>query len=310
MPNNYGDCVTSFLGAAEQDVLVIAPFMQAPTLANLLNNTRKSVNTKVVTRWRPTDILSHVSDLDVFELTESKAIPLFLQQDLHAKIFIADDQCLVGSANVTDTALGWRTPPNLELLVPARRSSPEIENFLEHLLATSIQATRDHKIYLQKLLQELSGNPNIPISSTIDYKSTMALLPFDWVPRTMNPEELYAVYLYDMKADVGRAALPNMRYELAQFDRIPGMSESAFQAWIASSILQTPIVAGVLAHIDSRGSIGEDDIAKLLGDMKIDLDTRNPRDVLQVLQRWLSYFLNTRFETTAETIRLRRSCLI
>jgi len=51
---------------------------------------------------------------------------LYIRQDLHAKFFAADDRCLVGSANVTSAALGWREPANLELLIPVKRTTAEV----------------------------------------------------------------------------------------------------------------------------------------------------------------------------------------
>ena len=75
-----------------------------------------------MTRWRLADLLAGVADLGVYDAAVAKGAHLYLRYDLHAKLFVADDRCLVGSANVTDTALGWRSPENLELLVTVLRS--------------------------------------------------------------------------------------------------------------------------------------------------------------------------------------------
>ena len=153
--NSCGDDIVSLLTKARRDVLIVAPFMRSSPLARLLQSIQESVNVLIVTRWRPADIVAGASDLGVFDLTEANSIPLLLRHDLHAKLFIADDHCLIGSANVTATALGWRAPSNLELLAPADRSSPKISTFLTELKAGSVPATRGHQVRLRDLVEQL-----------------------------------------------------------------------------------------------------------------------------------------------------------
>ena len=324
----WGDYLCSFFGGAKKDALIVAPFIRSSVLAKLLASVHETVQVTVVTRWRPVDIVTGASDLGVFDLTESNSVPLFLRNDLHAKLFAADDQCLVGSANVTATALGWRSPSNLELLVPILRSSSQVEAFLKELMTGSVRATKVHREHLQRLVEQLaSSGANMNLSATrraqsskaveqlassseldvheiADDKSSSGVLPPTWVPKTMNPEELYAVYTQGSEADIGTMILPGMLEELSNFGLVPGMSESQFKSWIASSILQTPLVVGVLNRIESKGSISETTLAELFTEIGVELDTYSPRDSLKILQRWLSFFLSSEYETTPESIKL------
>ena len=121
-----GDDLTSLLSSAERSALIVAPFIRTAALSRLLDSIPDVVETSVATRWRPADILAGASDLGVFDLTEDRSVPLLLRHDLHAKLFAADDRCLVGLANVTAAALGWRTPSNLELLTPCLEQPPAL----------------------------------------------------------------------------------------------------------------------------------------------------------------------------------------
>lgn len=206
----------------------------------------------VVTRWRPADLLAGASDLDVFDLAQSRSARLLLRHDLHAKLFAADDECLVGSANVTDTALGWRTPANLELLVPIARTAPSIIRFEDELLADAVPATAQDVQRLQDLIDRLASQASIVIAEIADDQTTPGLLAPDWVPRTMNPEELYLVYAGDGE-QVSRRALHAMRDEIAQLGVAPGMSEDDFRAWVAASITQTPLIRGITQRIEEHG---------------------------------------------------------
>ena len=298
-----GDDVTSLLSDAQDNALIVAPFIRAAALARLLDSVPHGVEISVVTRWRPADLLAGASDLDVFDITEALSIPLMLRHDLHAKLFAADDRCLVGSANVTDTALGWRTPSNLELLTSVSRTTPDIVEFEQTLLAGAVRATEEQRDRLRELVDRLSDQPAIVIPETADDETTPGLLLPSWVPRIMNPDELYFVYTGE-EHRVSRTAVAVMREELAQIGVAPGMGEADFRAWVAAAIAQTPLVGGVMERIDTDGAITEAALEELLDRIGIDVSAYSAHDGLQVLQRWLTHFLPNQYQTAQDSIKL------
>ena len=179
---NPGDVLTELLGSARRDVMAVAPFIRSAALERLLDAVPEGVKTTVVTRWRPLDILAGAGDLGVFDIAEARNIQLLLRHDLHAKLFVADERCLVGSANVTATALGWREPSNLELLATVSRQTAEIREFEATLFATSIPATvaeRDQMIALVDRLRDRLGPQAELLAAAEDVHS---LIPPTWVP--------------------------------------------------------------------------------------------------------------------------------
>ena len=296
-----GDDITSLLCGAQKSALIVAPFMRSEALSRLLDSIPVGTETTVITRWRPADLLAGASDLGVYDIAESKKIPLYLRHDLHAKFFAADDMCLIGSVNVTLTALGWRTPANLELLTPVARTVDHIVEFEEALLSGSVRATAEQRDRLEELLERLWGLPDV-ISSEIDDETTKGLLPPNWVPRTRNPEELYSVYCGN--CDVGRSALQMMQEDLKQIGAVPGMNEEEFRAWVAATINQTPLVGRVIQRIDREGQVTEAVLSDLLSKIGVDATEYRAREVLEVLERWLTYFLPTKYETARDSIKL------
>ena len=280
----FGDDVISLFRVAQRTVLIVAPFMRSGALTRLLDNIPDGTDIQVVTRWRPADLLSGASDLGVYDLAESRAAPLYLRHDLHAKFFAADDMCLIGSANVTDTALGWRSPANLELLVPIARTADYIVEFEAALFAGALR-----------------GLP-VLIPGREDDGSTMGLLPPSWVPRVRNPEDLYSVYRGE--GDVSRSALRTMQEELEKIGAVPGMSEETFRTWVAATIIQTPLVSRELQRIDKEGQVTEAALSDLLAEIGADDKEYRTRDVLEILKRWLTYFLPTQYETAQDSIKL------
>lgn len=303
----WGDILKSSFERARQSILVVAPFIRSSTLARLLEDVDPVVDVSIVTRWRPTDILAGASDLGVFDLCQERKISLHLRNDLHAKLFVIDSDCFIGSANVTDTALGWRQPANLELLIEATQPVFDRDDFVSSLLAGSVKATKAHFDHVSQLVERLSTKPAYVVTEIADDGSTPGLLPPTWVPRIMNPDELYSVYESGDAADVSRTALPGMTEELLQLGVAPGMTESEFRSWVASSISQTPLVENVLERISQVGYINEASMAELMTDIGVDVEACPPRDSLRTLQRWLTFFLQQSYETTPESIMLIRA---
>ncbi|MCY3624440.1 MAG: hypothetical protein OXH82_03895 [Candidatus Dadabacteria bacterium] len=204
--------------------------------------------------------------------------------------------CLIGSANVTLTALGWKTPANLELLTPVPRTVDQIVKFEGTLLAGAVRATEEQRNRLEGLLDKLRKLPSITP------ETNMGILPPNWVPRVRNPEELYSMYCGN--DDISRSAQQTMRNDLAQIGIVSGMDEEGFRAWVAATITQTPLVSRVIEHINEEGQMTEDTLSDLLIKIGVNVKEHKPRDVLKILERWFTYFLPTEYQTTQDSIKL------
>ena len=120
--------------------------------------------------------------------------------------------------------------------------------------------------------------------------------------RVRNPEDLYSVYRGE--GDVSRSALRTMQEELEKIGAVPGMSEETFRTWVAATIIQTPLVSRVLQRIDKEGQVTEAALSDLLAEIGADDKEYRTRDVLEILKRWLTYFLPTQYETAQDSIKL------
>ena len=298
-----GDAVTDLLGSTRRDAMVIAPFMRAVALDRLLGAVPEGVSTTVVTRWRPLDILSGASDLATLDVTEARNIRLLLRHDLHAKLFIADERCLVGSANVTATALGWRDPSNLELLAPVARRTVEIQRFEATLLADPIPATADERDRMTDLVARLRERLGPLDPRAVMAEADTSLIPATWVPRAANPEDLFAVYRGDLDR-VSRTARPTMLTELTLLGLAPGMTKREFHVRVGAAIAQAPVVREVLSVIARTGDVTEDEFEEILRRLAPDALVGSVAASLIVLQRWLSHFMPESYETVQESIRL------
>lgn len=296
------DDIISLFRRAQRNVLIVAPFIRSEALARLLDGVPCGVSTLVVTRWRVGDLLAGASDLGVYELTHAKRIPLYLREDLHAKVFAADDTCLIGSANVTDAALGQRGDGNLELLVPFSRGHERMVEFERDLMSNAELATKGGRDRLHSLLTRLR-EMETPLPE-VEEKALQSLSAH-WIPQVRNPEDLYSVYRGE--TDVGRANLEIMRKELANLSVVDGLSEADFRTWIAAKMGRNVLIQKIMVNVANKGEITEREMGELLAEMGIDLGAHRPREVLEVVERWLSYFFVARYETIQDSVKLIRA---
>lgn len=305
MTTVLGNEIVRLLSAAKADVIIVAPFIGNNAFSRLIDALPPGINSRVVTRWRPEDVLAGVSDLRILDIAKARDIPLFLRNDLHAKLYVADNKCLVGSANVTETALGWRTPSNLELLVPVDQEDVIIREFIEDLFRNPVLATDLQRDRLQLLLDDVRQQKDFSISSVVD-ASLPNFLPANWAPTIKTPEDLYALYSGDEQR-VLRSAIDVTRTELQRFRVPPGLSEASFRSWIGAMLAQTAIVEKTINHIEHSADISESTFQRLLSDLGADAEEYPVRDRMMVLQRWLEYFLAGDYELVADSVKLVRS---
>lgn len=218
---------------------IAAPFVKARTLQRALQAIPGAVPVTCVTRWRPEDIASGVCDLEIFNLLETRGNALlFVQPHLHAKFFAADNVCLIGSANLTHSALGWRHPSNMELLVELDADQHGLNQWWDGLLTRTIAATREMKDALADKAHALksTGAPlDRPESDPPDN-----VLDVFWAPQCPRWSGLWEAYIGDdekMPASTMRSA----QADLLELCLPPGLNEANFKVALAAVIRGTDI---------------------------------------------------------------------
>lgn len=287
--------------SAKSELWLVAPFIKLSTLTKLLQEVDTYICINCVTRWRPEDVLAGVSDLDIWPLLRDRPnTSLWLRQNLHAKYYRADTQCLVGSANLTQTALGWSPCSNLELLISVFANDPVLQAFERELNRSKTQV--DDELYEQmqvvvKQLQQSQPDTNwiIPdLAKTLAIpEQALVTKPETWVPILRNPEDLYLAYSGQQER------LTSASWEAAQHDllclSIPlSLTKNAFTAYVGYLLLQMPIVQSVDQFVETPQRFGA--VTDLLESLPCaDIPEFNSDRVWQTLMRWLRHFLPDRY---------------
>ncbi|AOW92541.1 hypothetical protein BFN03_07030 [Rhodococcus sp. WMMA185] len=279
--------------SAQEEIVLVAPFMKEAVLRRLLAVTDTRVNLRVVTRWHPVEVATGVSDLACRQVAlEGRSAEFMLCSRLHAKYFRFDNRAFIGSANLTAAALGWREPSNLELLV----DSVPLQDFEDRVAARSVVAT-DH---MQNLMEQASmaldlqkiaaSSSETPDSDCQDETGVRRVV---WLPHCRDPGVLFDVqagHHDDVTASVIRDAL----IDLQQLD-IPRVEDRGiFETNVAAMLSYEPIVTDVFefAREPKRFGAVKAWIAERYPDVA------DPARQTQTLYRWLKRFLPERFEFT------------
>lgn len=304
--NLPGNVLEDLCASASSSVVLAAPFIKRNVLDRLLSHIPELTPVNCITRWRPEEIFAGVSDIEVWNIIEQREFTsLRLQSNLHAKYYRVDGTCLVGSANLTRSGLGWASNSNLELLVEIPFDHADLDEFEKNLVDTSVRVTETMFNHLSDLLGEMERfrieHPTEPIAtqSSGDAGDVVKGLSGTadrgaWVPLLRRPEKLYPVYLGQF-GDLMQASLEAAAKDLRGLDVPPGMDEREFVAYVGFLLLQEPLFQRIDDFVIRPRRFGEVSalLARLLGGTRDDLQS----DITwQTIMRWLLYFLPNLYE--------------
>lgn len=297
-----GERLKQLVGGATGEVVLCAPFIKTHALRIVLGTIPQDVPLRIYTRWRVDEIAAGVSDLEVYDLVaERAAARLFLLDDLHAKLYIAGDRCLVGSANLTGAALGWSTNPNVELLVEVSTNEPQVASLVARL-ANSYEATRELRDQITADVAKVE-RPNleeVPVAA-----EKLASASYPWLPRCASPSSLFTVYRTPQTAFVVAGTRDDAVDDLVDLDPPDGLDEAAFKKAIEQRLEQFPGFQSVLGRVP--GKLSDADAIEVIKTLRPDYTSADLAKQWQIVRDWIQFFFSERFEVAPESfvVRLR-----
>lgn len=279
-----GDAILGVARRAESHLFLVAPFIKAHALVRVLEEVAPTVSTTVVTRWHLMELIAGVSDLEIWPTLRERDDQLVLQPRLHAKIALSDSEAIAGSANITGAALGWTSPANEEVVLPALDEYLRaLESMVRRLAGTGVVV--DDNIYSEfgALVDEAGG---IGQSEPAPPPNVMSAIPTLWSPTTRDPADLEALYSgnhHRLTASAAQAATS----DLIALEVPPLLTSELFHTHISMQLLQHPLVAELERELAVPRRFGE--LLQIV--RKWSGEAREPAaERLQTLMRWLLYF--------------------
>mgnify|MGYP000586759141 CR=1 FL=1 len=291
--DDIGSSLSRLVARARGHVTLIAPFITQGALERLVAKVDPSIPLSVFTRWRLDEIMAGVSDLRVLDTVRARAgSRLLLHPRLHAKVILIDDSVAVlGSSNITDSALAFRHPPNVEIMAELRPVPNHIFRFIRHLERTSAPATDALRRQLEDAVRSA---PPMPAYPEIEIAVPKAVDVAPLFPSFRSPDRLYEGYLSvrtfcDWET---RAAILD---DLEVLSLPEGLAEKEFGQKVAAAVLALPIVAAFDEFVARPRFFGE--MVEWLGSREefAEQDVEQRKRYLQALIRWLRHFLPARY---------------
>jgi hypothetical protein len=282
-----GTRLEALAGSASRELLLVAPYIKATSLERVLECLSTEIPVTVVTRWRVDEIVNGVSDLEVWPILSSRRYSrLFLHDYLHAKYYRADNQALIGSANLTQQGMGWSKTPNLEIL-EATDFSAALIDFERVLMARAVLVDdRAYRRYLAVVTElKLEAVPQNYVGSPPDLDGD-----FYGLVRSRTPENLFLAYSGGIDL-LTSAAQSDAIHDLEALKVPSGLSQLAFKEYVAARLQQSCLII----YIDDFLSI-----PRRFGEVRYHLGSHplvaasdvGESDFWQTLMRWMLYFLS------------------
>lgn len=276
-PDHVWQQIADLVRDASDQVVLIAPFIKKAIFEEAVALVPSSVQKiSCVTRWAPAEVAAGVSDPEIIELAQSdKRISIALCPSLHAKLYLADTRCLVGSANLTGKATGRVPRPNTEVLLEAPVGHPEVQRVLCQIESGSMLATL-HTAVLVRQQAELLKEERV----TPQGENEAAPL---WYPETRRPENVFA--LYSGRTRFTPRVEEGILRDLAMLDVPAGLSEDAFNAEVEARLHVIPELGQLTAEQRLRNVELQRAIAERTGDSE-----DQARRTTETLAAWLQHF--------------------
>jgi len=230
----HGDRIRALFSGAHSEVTIIAPFIKVGALISLLEVVPPETRLRCVTRWLPREVAAGVSDPEILDVLEERGrFTLTLVDSLHAKLYIAGDDCLAGSSNVTLPGLGEASDGNIEVLVATTIQDPGVASTLGDIAEAERPATRT----VAEATRTLANSLAQPVAEPDNEKP--------WFPHSRRPEHAFRLYSrpptgFLVEAD--RILLS----DVAGSNVALGLEEKEFQAEIRTLLATIPLAEALL----------------------------------------------------------------
>ena len=288
--------IGELFSSAKDEIVLVAPFIKTAALEKLLENVPLDVPIRCVTRWRADEIAAGVSDPEVFGLlAQREDYKLSLVDNLHAKLYIADQRCLVGSANVTMPGLGEIPGSNIEVLVETTAENPGVVRVLAEIARVESFASAGRALAARAMANTRSGGS--------DKESRDS----SWFPCSRRPErafELYRVAPAGYVTGVDRLVILDI--DRAKIEG--GLDRAQFRSAVRERLAQISLAKSLLA--------GTSDMVLTRADAQLYLESLqigeySTEELWLAFVSWTTYYLSEKVirQEIAEVV-LRRAQVI
>ena len=234
-------------------ILILVPFAKLAALQQLHWVHTKKVKLKVICRWRPEDLASGVSDVEVFTYLKESGCQLFINRDIHLKLYVfASNAAFNTSGNLTLRGLGYSENANIEVGNMVSLTLQDWTKIYEIINASRQMDDALYKRYKAFIEQRPDlGAPKafpdlIPPAKTHTISS---------LPATESPARLADFYFDPNPGRFTPEEVRRAAHDLTTFRILPGLAKLEFDKQLGESFCRTPFVADFVELLKDKRSL-------------------------------------------------------
>ena len=273
MSDHPGSLLRS-LSSGAQYLVVAAPYIKVDALTTVLEGVSPTASVICITRWNPHDLITRVSDLESRTIVNERGGSFRLHPSLHAKYYRIDDEVLIGSANLTSSAMGWSFQPNLEILC---RAGDDFDACVfERTLLKNSREVSDDEFVCWEAINKFDSHSS---GTTTGDQPRLAA----WRPSTRDTRHLEIAYRGQedeiASSDEQRAALRDIQTLLIP----PSLTDEQVRMWASACLLAAPFTNAVIQLRGMDVTIA----ARLLAET-YNLGSTEARRDMETVHNWLA----------------------
>jgi hypothetical protein len=234
-------------------VLIVVPFIKLDALRQLHWIQGKKIPVKVICRWRPDDLLSGASDVEVFPFLKDAGCQLYVNKDVHMKLYVFESNTAFNtSANLTLRGLGYSQPSNIEVGNMVTLNADDWANIHAMLLASR---QVDDAVYSRaKAFVDNNPRPGLGIAQP-DFFDAPKVFTIGSLPAVASPKRLAAFYFSSDSKDHTADDVRRATHDLVTFGIPFGLTPAQFEQQLGDSFRKAPFVVAFLEFLKAEGSL-------------------------------------------------------
>ncbi len=243
-----------YLLSGDRLLLLISPFISLDALRRFLQNTQGHNEIKVVTRWRPEDLVSGVSDIAIYPYLKERRIPLYINHDIHLKLYIfSSNNAFSTSGNLTLRGFGYSEQSNIEVGGFVQLTQADWSRIYA-LIKISKQVDED---MYQRCKRYIESCPKVVKSATPppDLYGTPKSYTLSTLPAMETPIKLAEYYIDPNRPGYSAEEIRRATHDIVIFAIPPGLSNAELDNQLSDSFRRTPFVIEFVELLKTEKSL-------------------------------------------------------
>lgn len=244
----------TYIDSGDSLLLLISPFIGLDALKRFLECSAVQSNIKVITRWKPKDVVTGASDIAIYPYLVERKIPLYINYNIHLKLYVFQSNIAFStSGNLTLRGFGYSEKSNVEVgsfIHLTYRDWTKIYALVNTSRQVDDAIYERYKKYVESCtkiarpetpLPDLCGNPKAFTISSL--------------PAMETPTKLSEYYFSSDTTPYSAEEIRQAAHDLTTFNVPPGCGQPEFMQQLGYCFRQTPFVVEFVKILKVENSL-------------------------------------------------------